>query len=294
MSDELPPVGRRFSQVYLRPDALLPESKRARRRMGHVVAHYMDRDTFGVVLAKKLGIPVPSNYRYGDYWPSIMEKLELRDFLDTITVLYQTLDNKFQPERSRVTRERLLQEAREIFEEEQIAYQIDDQGGVHLKIDAAFEGERASLISGLGDARYNNVRSNLDATFRALDETPPDYKGAVRAIFSAAEGLFKLIFSKPLQMNTAEIQARLKPAIDRIYADNTPALRSSHKQVESLRDWVDGAHVYRHESGTEEPSPPPAETAVLIVSQGMAFIRWLVAIDRLLMPQPLPSPEGTS
>lgn len=263
-------------------------------RMGHVVAQYMDKDTFGVVLAKKLGIPVPANYRFPTYWPSILAKMELRDFLDSLTVLYQALGNGFNPERTRVMRGRFLRDAREVFEEEQIAYRIDDEGGVHLKVDAAFEGERVSLISGLGSARYNNVRSNLDATFHALDETPPDYKRAVRAIFSAAEGLFKLSFQKPLQMNTAEIQTRLKPAIDRIYADNTYALRSSQKQVESLRDWVDGVHFYRHEPGSEEPSPPPPETAILIVSQGMAFIRWLASIDQIMTTQPLPSPEGTS
>ncbi len=264
-------------------------------RMGHVVAQYMDQDTFGIVLAKKLGIPVPSNYRSAPHWPYILEKMELRDFLDTITVLHHTLERKFQQDRTRITQERLLRDAREIFEEEQIAYRIDDQGGVHLKIDAAFEGERVSLISGLGSARYNNVRSNLDAMFRALDESPPNYKSAVRDIFSAAEGLFKLSFQKPLQMNTTEIQTRLKPAIDRIYSDNTYALRSSQKQVESLRDWVDSVHFYRHEPSSEEPSSPPPETAILMVSQGMAFIRWLAFIDHQIMrSQPLPSPEGTS
>lgn len=281
MSDGQKPIGQRFSQIYLRPPELLPDSERARRRIGHLIAEYMDKDSFGVVLARKLGIPVPHNYSYSSSWPGIIAKMELRDFLDSITVLYGSLQNKFQAEKSRILRGRFLQGAREIFREENVGYWIDDECGVHLKVDAAFEGERASLILGLESARYNNVRSNVDATFQALDETPADYKRAVRSIFSAAEGLFKLTFKKPQQMNSGEIQTHLKPAIDRIYASDVYALRCSQKQCESLRDWVDGAHFYRHEAGSAEPSPPPPETAILMVSQGMAYIRWLAFIDKM-------------
>ncbi len=278
----------------MQPNELLPDSKRARMRMGHVFVEYMDKETFGIVLAKKLGISVPVNYRYPTYWPGILEKMELRDFLDAITILYGTLNNSFQPDRTRILRERFLRDAREVFEEEKVSYRIDDGGGVHLKVDAAFEGARVTLISGLGSARYDNVRSNLDAMLQALDETPPDYKHAVRSVFSATEGLFKLTFQRPLQLNVAEIQTHLKPTIDRVYAGDPYAQRSSQKQVESFRDWVASIHFYRHEPGNEEPTSPPAETAILMVSQGMAFIRWLAFLDQSLVSPPLPTPEGTS
>ena len=47
----------------------------------------------------------------------------------------------------------------------------------------------------------------------------------------------------------------------------------------SLKDWVDAAHFYRHEPGTEEVAQPPLPLAVYLVSIGASHLRWLAELD---------------
>ena len=67
--------------------------------------------------------------------------------------------------------------------------------------------------------------------------------------------------------------------MDEIYKEQKPAIYVAHKQLNSLREWIDAAHFYRHEPGTEEPAQPPIEIAIELVSQGAAWLRWLVTMD---------------
>ena len=53
------------------------------------------------------------------------------------------------------------------------------------------------------------------------------------------------------------------------------------KLLESYKHWINAAHFYRHEEGGEEPSQPSEDLAILMVSQGLSFVRWLAGIDRL-------------
>jgi hypothetical protein len=79
------------------------------------------------------------------------------------------------------------------------------------------------------------------------------------------------------------MQALLKPislrGSQKAYAGDAVALRAAMKQLASFKDWVDASHNYRHEQGSEEPVQPPIDLAVLAVSNGAAYIRWLVALD---------------
>jgi len=47
----------------------------------------------------------------------------------------------------------------------------------------------------------------------------------------------------------------------------------------SFKDWVDAAHFYRHEEGSEEPAQPPLQLAIYIVATGTAHLRWLAVLD---------------
>jgi hypothetical protein len=62
-------------------------------------------------------------------------------------------------------------------------------------------------------------------------------------------------------------------------ADAT-ALRAANKSLNAFGDWVDACHEYRHEQGVEEPSQPPIDLAVQLISVGSGFLRWLVNIDQ--------------
>jgi hypothetical protein len=49
--------------------------------------------------------------------------------------------------------------------------------------------------------------------------------------------------------------------------------------LEGFVDWVNGAHQYRHGQGVEVPDNPSIGTAVLSVSLGSSYARWLAELD---------------
>jgi len=45
--------------------------------------------------------------------------------------------------------------------------------------------------------------------------------------------------------------------------------------LNAFEDWTAACHVYRHAPGEAETSQPSFEIAILMVSQGYGFVRWL-------------------
>ncbi|MFX5689069.1 hypothetical protein ABTD94_21875, partial [Acinetobacter baumannii] len=64
------------------------------------------------------------------------------------------------------------------------------------------------------------------------------------------------------------------------------AMRAANKQLASFRDWIDSSHNYRHEQGSEEPVQPPIDLAILAISNGTAFLRWLIHLDQANSAKP--------
>ncbi len=75
------------------------------------------------------------------------------------------------------------------------------------------------------------------------------------------------------------------PLVQKLYGADAVALRAANKQVASFKDWVDASHNYRHEQGSEEPVQPPIDLAILAISNGTSFLRWLIAIDQMTSPK---------
>lgn len=272
MSDQKPPQGKRFSEVYLSHPELLPDSERMRRRMGTILFGYGPQ-WMAEKLNANLGTALPnSGSGTSEYWPRQMVRVELRDVLDAVTVLADEMDD--------YKRANFVASVQEIFDQERVRYSVDPKGGVHLRVDAAFEQSRVSAIASLSSSRYQSVRDHLDESFRKLDGVPADGKAAIRHIFFAAEGLFRVMFPSAPQLNKVELEKNLKPLIDQKYSGQKPALSVAHKQLAQIIAWVDGAHFYRHEPGDEEPVQPPFEIAVHYVSTGASWLRWLRAFDR--------------
>ncbi|MGR9503845.1 hypothetical protein [Rhizobium leguminosarum] len=288
MADQ--PEGIRFSQVYLRRADLLADSTRMRNRIAVAIAEAgessEDLRKFGQRIQSEQGILIGrSSYPYE--WPPILKAMDIRDVLDSITTIYNSIsgyNGAIQAQR----RKAFLDHCRRILSEEQVRYQIDDKGGVHFAVDQEFEAVRISTISGLGASRYNGVRALYDEAFAALDRTPPDGKAALRSAFFATESLFRLIFPSSHQLSSGEIQKHLEPLVNRVYANQKPAINLAQKLVASLKDWIDGAHFYRHEPGDEEPAQPPLELAIYMVSEAGGHLRWLAKLDA--MAGALPSP----
>jgi hypothetical protein len=75
-----------------------------------------------------------------------------------------------------------------------VHYEVDRLGGVHYKHDQAFREQVSAAIASLQPARYTNARAEFERARTEMLKPVPDGKQAVRSVFSAAEGLFKLTF----------------------------------------------------------------------------------------------------
>ncbi|MBW9058311.1 hypothetical protein [Agrobacterium pusense] len=280
------PEGKRFSHVYLQYPELLQDSVRMRRRLGILISGLGSGDflqRLGRDIEREHGIQIV-NASLKESWPGIITKFELRDVLDVVTTAHK---NIVELDRHRMEQRRstFISGCRRIFEEEQVRYKIDDKGGVHFAVDIAFEANRVSTIQAVASDRYQSVRGLYEEAFAFLDRTPPDGKAALRSAFFATEGLFRLMFANSHQLSSAEVLKHLDPLVDRLYAGQKPAISLAKKLVASLRDWIDGAHFYRHEPGSEEPAQPPLELAIYMLSEAGGHIRWLAKLDEMSRQQ---------
>ncbi|KRP86719.1 hypothetical protein AOQ73_34230 [Bradyrhizobium pachyrhizi] len=227
------------------------------------------------LLERELGIKVKATYNIE--WISFCEKCDIRDFLDCIT-----LANAFFVKRGQSAGARIWQqEVRRIFTEERLAYEIDEGCVVHPAVDKEFQRNRRSTLAGLQNARYSNSLAAFERISDQLAEQPPNGKDAWRAIFSAVEGLFRLMFPSAPQLNAGAAETYLSSIIQQTYVNDAVAMRAANKQLASFRDWIDSSHNYRHEQGSEEPVQPPIDLAVLAISNGTAFLRWLIYLDQV-------------
>ena len=85
----------------------------------------------------------------------------------------------------------------------------------------------------------------------SLSEAPPDGKGAIRSIFAAIEGLFRLMYPNSPRLTVGKSD-KVMLVLQASYKDDKPALGAASKMLGGFKDWVDAAHFYRHEPGSEE------------------------------------------
>ena len=76
------------------------------------------------------------------------------------------------------------------------------------------------------------------------------------------------------------VNERIRPLADRIYRSDAATASTGGRMVSSFADWVQAAHPFRHGQRTEVPIVLPDDLAILLISQGASFIRWLVDFDR--------------
>lgn len=279
------PRGQRFSLVYLRSDDQLSDSLRMRRRIGAAVSERFG-DDFSIYLSRKLGIPYQTFFGVPQ-WMEYYTKLDLRDVLDSVTIHANFLRERTAigyPDDRQYARERLpkfFDEVREILAEERIRYTLDEQGGIHLQVDEQFQVNCAAAIQGMGNSRYAAARASLESGLSALDSAPPNGREAIRDVFGACENVFKQTFGAQ-RLAGHLIDNHLRPAIDNLQW-NSEAAAAAELMCGSLKSWTTAAHKYRHETGRPEPHQPPLDLAVMMVSQGTSFLRWLVMIDKAIM-----------
>ncbi len=286
--------GKRYSQQYVARGAPEPDSKKARFRLAGLCEDVLapfdrrvrsfdntDYDKRAQKLVeRKLGIrfatAIGGQLFYS--WQLYFERVAVLEMLDTITVVTSVLHQRF-PDGDRPTW--FVREARRIFTEENLAYEIDDLGGVHPLIDAEFTRQMAATIAGLDAPRYEASAASIAKIDDQLLQDPPDYIGAIRAVFGACENTFKLMYDVP-RLDTRAAENHIGRDQQRLYEGHPTAQSASAQFLKGFKGWIDAAHWYRHEPGVETPNQPPAELAIQLISQGLGHVRWLVALDRLL------------
>lgn len=275
-------MGQLFSQSYLEHVRPTSDSERMRSRIGAFIRDSRFVICYGQIVEKihrELGVNVRSkgpSYNQADLGFDLEEFFvsgEITRILDAITIIWRVFPDYSKNEwRDFIDR---------VFTEENVGYRIDGEGIVRYFVDQEFERNRSSSLRCLDDPKFNAVAAEFENAFRKLSDQPPDTKSAVRAIFEAVEILVKWIVDggKVTRLGPAEVDKYLKPLAGQVYNENKVALDSANQVLNSLSDWINANQMYRHGQKVEEPAPPPLELAVVIVSAGASFLRWLVELD---------------
>ncbi len=278
--NDTPPLGQLYGHVYLKRGQPTNDNPKIRRRMYVLFAELGLREINNIStrLQGKLGLRLPSYPRaFGGYnYDAFFESLELVDLLNLVTIVANQI---LESGGNKRVHAKWIKEIGSIFQEENVGYIVDDQGGVHPAVDAEFEHNKASTIKGLGSSRYNGVLTEFEKAYAELDKILPDGKNAMRSAFEAVEILFKLMF--PAQrLGGAEIKQHLEPVVKAQLSADKTASHATIKMLAGFSDWVDGVHYYRHGQGEEEPVQPPLSLAVLTVSTAASYLRWLAELDQ--------------
>jgi hypothetical protein len=272
------PHGERFSLVYLERGAPQQDSERMRQRIGHFLRDCLPADTAPKITQRlriDMGLVVQYRQYTGYNWPDFLRELALKDFLDLITIVFRQLafvrPDRYKPPMSIAWHVFVSR----VFQEENVGYRLDDQGGVHPFIDEEFERSRVAALACLAGERYKPVAGAFDDAHQRLEAG--DTKGAIRLVFEALEIQTKLMVDCR-NLASAVVRDRLKPIAASAYAGDPTTAAVADKLLDSFCAWIDGMHFYRH--GHKEATEPPLGIAVQILSTGAAYLRWLVELDQ--------------
>jgi len=272
--------GKRFSLVYLARGTPAKDSQRFRNRLSAYFWENLQKDhndRIKTAMQREAGIAVPYINNWGFSVADVFKKGDLRDVLDSITIVHQVLMTvgwKVPASHWRTFVERALRE-------ENVGYTVDQDCGVHYFVDQEFEHNRAATLSVLDSPRYGAVRAAFEDSYRHLDNDPRDTKAAVRSIFESLEILTKQMVETK-NLNRWIVENTLKEKCLSLVKEGPIALAVTDGLFSSIADWVDALHNYRHGQATEEPISPTDELAIHIISSGSAHIRWLAQFDTAL------------
>ena len=258
-----------YSRKYIELGKLGDDSERARRR---VFGYFFElsesiKSKLPAVIRTELGVEVPSSY-YDWNFEEFFQNCELRDFLDSITLIAELLKANYSSQFSvwvaKISR---------IFLEENLFYRIDSDGSIHPLVDAEFEQSRLSILESLASSKFVAAHQSLEICFKSLKPDGTGTLDAVRYAFDAAENVFKQQTGAS-RLGSKSITESLVPRIKSKYSGR--AADASKLLLSAFGKHADGAHSYRHADTDPDPTPPPFEVAVAFVSLSVAFIRFLL------------------
>lgn len=261
-----------FSRLYLEPPKSALDSSRARARLGAYCStlHYSASHRSRELIGRELGIKVGSGYKTVSL-ERFFDGCDLSDFLSSITLVFHAIGGEQDWSRAFEFHsfvDRLLKE-------ENLPYRIDDEGCIHPLVDQIFEKERQSILVALASTEYIAARSAMDRCFDALKADGSGTLEAVRYCFEANENVFKQNFPEKL-LGATEIKRHLEPIVQIKYEGR--ARDAASRLLAAFKEYVNAMHQYRHADGHPEPTPPPIDLAVFLISQGTSNLRWLLGL----------------
>ena len=269
-------IGQRFSLIYLNRDEPTRDSQRFRNRLDAFYwdkLHKSHKDEIKKILQSEAGIEIPYLRNFGFNISDVFKKNDLRDVLDSITLIYRCLKTNGWPNLANDWKSFVARTLRE----ENVGYQLDAECGVHYFVDEEFERNRFSTLAALNNPDHSGVKAAYEDTYRHLDNTPPDTKAAARSIFEALEILTKQLVNTK-NLNKWVLENTLQElALDALAHDETERLVIGN-MFNSFGEWVDGMHSYRHGQPEVEPVAPSEELVVYMVSSGSSFLRLLLEV----------------
>jgi hypothetical protein len=270
-----------FSKTYLKqPAGSNQDSERLRNRLAAKSWELTGQNEYvRATFARLVEVESGSRLPYGPGGPDVgrffRETQEFRDVLDAVSCM--TL--AFHQEGRERDSEAWVNFCRRAFGEEGMAYRIDERGDAHYVIDVAFHEMADAVIATLAGGRYAAAGVCANKAVEQMTKAQPDGKHAIRDIFEGVETAFKVVAGTNRDLTQANIAAELTPLVNRRFPDGEPVAKGAAAQtLESLKDWTNACHKYRHGHGAEEPVEPPLDLAIVLVGNGLNFARWIASL----------------
>lgn len=268
-----------FSKVYLKRERQLDDSKAARKRLLAWAEDCLkDKLTeLGKTLKYQLGNDDYIDDFYGNLKiDDFFNQAPISDVLSSITYIYKILASD--PNLSRRSyHTHWIDWVRRVFDEETLAYRIDDKGGTHPRRDFAFDFSVDACIDALSKKRYRSVLDDFKKAIEFLNDKKSTYKHAIIAAFHALEGLTCIVSGKnSIALGPEHVDKYLLPCVLAQAKDEHE--RSSLSQyMTGLRNIINAGQVYRHSKADEDTYSPSPEYALNYVNSLAPYIR-IVAV----------------
>jgi len=266
----------RFSQIYLFGGPQLDDSKRFRTRLSGlywaVVGQHASVNYEVIqVIHRECGVEIQD---YGEYRSvtKLIEKGEMRDVLDTISLTYRVITRSRRYPSNEI--QNWIAEISRYFREENLSYKLDENCVVQRFIDEEFQLTSAAALQGLSLAQLSPAKEALKRGLACLTNVHQDTKGAVVAVFEACEIVAKNLIPEAQNLNAKLCKERLALLCMTPNAGETE-LKVETGVFSAMAEWVNAVHNYRHGQAEAEVVAPNLELAVQLVSMGCTFTRRL-------------------
>lgn len=276
------PIGLPFTRVYGERGAPTKDSTRFRVRLWAYIKSNLADNVISIRRALELqgGISIDGGHSAQTALDYFYRKHDIADVLDSVTYIYRSLRglNAAQTHSQAGWRTFVAKAMRE----ENLGHRVDEKCGVHYFVDEEFERGRVGTIAALDKPVFAGAAAAFEQAHQHIDAQPPNTKDAVRSMFEAVEILVRQIVPKAKNLSRFVVEKELRGACLAVAPQDATEQKVRAGMFDSLADWVDALHNYRHGQGVPEPVEPSEELAVYVLSSGAAFARQLADFAVLL------------